>query len=72
MDAELHKEFLFHLDQLVHENIAEGMPPGEARSAARRTLGNAGLLEEECRDQRRVDARPRVCGGLPVSPQGCA
>ena len=54
MDAELHKEFLFHLDQLVHENIAEGMPPGEARSAARRTLGNAGLLEEECRDQRRV------------------
>ena len=54
MDAELLKEFAFHLDQLVHENIAEGMPSGEARSAARRTLGNAGLLEEECRDQRRV------------------
>jgi predicted permease len=53
-DAELAGELAFHLDALVHENLAEGMTAREAESAARRKLGNIALLEEQCRDQRRV------------------
>ena len=55
VDAELDREFEFHLDQLVTEHIEAGMTPQEARQAARRALGNIPLLEEQCRDHRRVD-----------------
>ncbi|HEY4363775.1 MAG TPA: ABC transporter permease [Bryobacteraceae bacterium] len=54
VDAELSHELAFHFDQLVRENVAEGMNPQDARRAARRVLGNVGLLEEQCRDQRRT------------------
>src|SRR5690349_19763938 len=54
LDRQLDQELAFHFDQLVRENIAEGMPPEEARRAARKTFGNLPLLEEQCRDQRRV------------------
>jgi putative ABC transport system permease protein len=53
-DAELAGELAFHLDALVRENVADGMTAREAESAARRKLGNLALLEERCRDQRRV------------------
>src|SRR5215472_3674090 len=54
LDMELSDEMAFHFDQLVEENIADGMSPGEAEVAARRALGNIALLEEQCRDHRRV------------------
>ena len=54
LDQQLDKEIGFHFEQLVKENIAGGMSPHEARLAARRTLGNVPLLEEQCRDERRV------------------
>ena len=54
MDADVGRELAFHFQQLVQEYAAEGMPLDQARYAARRTLGNASLLVEECRDQRRV------------------
>jgi putative ABC transport system permease protein len=54
LDAALGREFAFHFEQLVQENVAAGMAPEEARRAARRALGNVALLEEQCRDQRRV------------------
>jgi putative ABC transport system permease protein len=54
-DTELGQELLFHFDQLVAENLAEGMTSEQARHAARRTLGNIGLIEEQCRDERRVN-----------------
>src|SRR5437763_17037840 len=54
VDSELNSELAFHLDQLVAENIAEGMYPEAALAAARRALGNRGAIEEECRDQRRL------------------
>ncbi len=53
-DQELAGELAFHLEQLVQENLEGGMPPVEARRAARRTLGNVALLEEQCRDQRHI------------------
>src|SRR5689334_12110264 len=54
LDTQLGQEFAFHFEQLVQENIAEGMALRDARLAARRTLGNVPLLEDQCRDQRRV------------------
>jgi predicted permease len=54
MDAELGRELAFHFDQLVLENVAEGMSHEQARDAAARTLGKKDFLAEQCRDQRRV------------------
>jgi len=54
LDAELGQEITFHFEQLVQEKIAEGMALKEARLAAQRVLGNVPLLEDQCRDQRRV------------------
>jgi predicted permease len=68
LDAELDRELAFHLDQLAAEYLAEGMPPDEARHAARRALGNMPLVAEQCRDHRRVswlqDFRRDVSYGL--------
>ncbi|HEY6989150.1 MAG TPA: permease prefix domain 1-containing protein, partial [Bryobacteraceae bacterium] len=38
VDCELEAELRFHLDQLIAEKIASGMPPEEARQAAQRTI----------------------------------
>lgn len=52
VDAELDREMLFHLEQQIAENVAAGMAPGEARTAARRTVGNLTQIREQCRDAR--------------------
>jgi putative ABC transport system permease protein len=54
LDAELTQELSFHFEQLVRENVANGMSPEAARRTARQSLGNLSQLAEECRDQRRV------------------
>lgn len=46
-DAESASDFQFYLDTETEDNIARGMPPDEARAAARRKLGNPTLLREE-------------------------
>src|SRR5215469_3228276 len=45
--AHLEQELQFHLEQQVAENLAAGMEPAEARSAALRLFGNPTLLREE-------------------------
>jgi predicted permease len=54
LDHELDRELAFHVEQLTAELVAGGMPPDEARHAARRQIGNLPLLAEQCRDVRRV------------------
>jgi len=54
VDAELDEELRFHLDQQEAANIAAGMPPQQARTAARRALGGVEQRKEDCRDERRV------------------
>src|SRR5579872_6361783 len=54
VDAELETELQFHLEQLTRENIASGMDAEEASLAAKRQLGGEPLIEEQCRDQRRI------------------
>jgi predicted permease len=53
-DDELTREIELHLDQLTREYVAEGLSDEEARHAARRAFGPATLVEERCRDTRRV------------------
>lgn len=46
LDAELE----FHLNQQIAENVAAGMSPDEARTAALRSFGNPALLREQARE----------------------
>jgi len=46
VDDDLQEELRSHLDLSIDENIAEGLSPDEARSAARRKLGNQTLAHE--------------------------
>ena len=46
-DEERARELEAYLDIETHENIVRGMSPEEARYAARRKLGNVGLIREE-------------------------
>jgi macrolide transport system ATP-binding/permease protein len=49
-EDDLDDELRYHLEQAVEENIRGGMPPEEARFAARRLLGTVSVVKEECRD----------------------
>src|SRR5271157_1046856 len=55
VENELSDEIRFHLENLIAEKVAQGMPPEEARYAALRELGGVEQIKEECRDMRRVN-----------------
>ena len=45
--AESAEELQFYVESETEDNIARGMPPEEARAAAKRKLGNPALIREE-------------------------
>jgi predicted permease len=47
--ARLNDELQFHLEQQITENLAAGMSPEQARSAALRRFGNPTLLRDQAR-----------------------
>lgn len=49
---EIDEELRFHIEQRTAENVAAGMPPGEAARAARKRFGNWQSVREECREKR--------------------
>ena len=51
-DAELDEEIQGHLDLLTEAHLRQGMPPDEARAAARRAFGGVPQTKEAYRDQR--------------------
>jgi predicted permease len=53
-DAALRREIQAHLDEEIAANEAAGMSPADARAAALRAFGSIALIEEQCRDTRRV------------------
>jgi predicted permease len=55
IERELTEELRFHVEELMEQNVAKGMTPGEARYAAVRELGGVEQIKEECRDMRRVN-----------------
>jgi predicted permease len=54
VDAALQREIRQHVEAQIAENVAAGMSPAEARTAAMRAFGPIARIEEECRDTRRV------------------
>ena len=64
VERDLDRELSFHLDQQIEENIAKGMPPAEARAAARRSLGGLTQIQEECRDMRRINPLETIWNDL--------
>jgi predicted permease len=54
VEQELDKEFRFHLDQQIAENLARGLDSEEALFQALRSMGGTTQLKEECRDMRRT------------------
>ncbi|MGO9256392.1 MAG: ABC transporter permease [Bryobacteraceae bacterium] len=50
LDRDLEDELAFHIAMREEQHRAEGMPPAEARAAARRELGNATAWKETSRD----------------------
>jgi putative ABC transport system permease protein len=51
-DEDFEREFDAHLDLLIEENLGRGMPPDEARRAARLRLGGLTQLKETNRELR--------------------
>jgi predicted permease len=54
VEQELDAELRFHFEQQLEEKLAAGRTPEDARYAARRTVGGAEQIKEECRDARAV------------------
>src|SRR5216684_2297711 len=55
VERELEEEFQFHIEQRIELEIARGLSPEEARSAALRAMDGVQQRKEECRDMRRVN-----------------
>jgi predicted permease len=53
-DRELDEELRDHVERQIDANIAAGMTPDQARTAALRAMGGIEQRKEECRDTRRV------------------
>src|SRR5262245_54388377 len=54
LDRELDDELSFHIDRQIEQNLARGMSPQQARTAALRAMGGVEQRKEEMRDERRV------------------
>ena len=54
VEQSLKHEIELHLQEQIDENLAAGMTPAEARAAALRAFGSPSLIEEQCRDTRRI------------------
>jgi predicted permease len=52
VEQELDEELQYHIDRLVDDYVAAGIPPSEARYRAGREMGAIEPRKEECRDAR--------------------
>jgi predicted permease len=55
VDQDLDAELRDHLERQIEFHRAAGLSPAEARDAALREFGNVAVVQEECRDARRVN-----------------
>lgn len=55
VQQELQEEFQFHIDKRIEMEMARGLSPEDARSAALRAMDGMEQHKEECRDMRRVN-----------------
>ena len=52
LDREMAEEMRGHIEMEAERNVAHGMPPDEARSAAQRQFGHVDSIQEAARDER--------------------
>jgi predicted permease len=52
LERDMAEEMRFHLDERMADNLADGLAPDEARSAAERQFGNLASLQEQAREGR--------------------
>ena len=55
VDQELDAELRDHLEREIQFHRAAGLSPPDARNAALREFGNVAIIQEECREMRRVN-----------------
>jgi predicted permease len=55
VDQDLDAELRDHLERQIELHRAAGLTATDARAAALREFGNIGLIQEQCRDMRRMD-----------------
>src|SRR5207248_7818680 len=55
VDLELDAELQYHLERLIDDSLAKGLPLEDARYAARRAMGAIGTSKDECRGMRGVN-----------------
>jgi putative ABC transport system permease protein len=55
VEEELDAEMRDHLERQIQMHVSAGMSPGDARNTALREFGNVALIQEQCRDMRRVN-----------------
>jgi predicted permease len=55
VEQELEAELRDHLERQIEVHRAAGLPPADARAAALREFGNVPLVQEQCRDARRLN-----------------
>lgn len=53
LEREMEREMRFHLERETEANMQRGMPPTEARRAARLSFGGVERYKEECREAQR-------------------
>jgi predicted permease len=55
LEQDLEAELRDHLERQIEFHRASGLSPAEAQRAALRDFGNVPLIQDQCRDQRRVN-----------------
>src|ERR671915_511008 len=53
-DRELANELRTHVEHEIAQHVAAGLSPADARAAALRDFGSMALIEEQCRDARKL------------------
>jgi predicted permease len=64
VEQELEEEFRFHIENRIEMEMAKGLSPEEARSAALRAMDGMEQHKEKCRDARRVNFVDHTFGDL--------
>jgi len=72
LDRELDEELREHVERQVEVNVANGMTPQAARTAALRAMGGVQQRAEECRDQRGVSGVEATIADLRRAIRGLA
>ena len=54
-EQDLNDELAFHIEMQTRKNREQGMSPADAAQAARKQFGRPAAIEEQCRDERRIN-----------------